>query len=146
MPPTQSRAHARAAATAALPKAASFPVCCRQTSWAIGNDPPSVRAYAPTRSSKPHLRAPPPGPRLKPGPVFVASGGVISAKKARRVYDGSHKVMGVLNEKRRGADALRARSSAFSGPTRRAEIKSDSRPIGTLGFGLLMVQYSNCIR
>jgi len=31
---------------------------------------PSARAYAPTRSSKPHPRAPPP-PRLKPGPVVV---------------------------------------------------------------------------
>jgi len=37
---------------------------------------PSVRTYAPTRSSEPHPRAPPPDPRLKPGPVFVASGGV----------------------------------------------------------------------
>ena len=39
---------------------------------------PSVRANAPTRSSKPHPRAPPPDPRLKLGPVFVASGGVIT--------------------------------------------------------------------
>ena len=38
---------------------------------------PYVRAYAPTRSSKPQPRAPPLDPRLKPGPVFVASGGVI---------------------------------------------------------------------
>jgi len=45
---------------------------------ALGHDPPSVRAYAPTRSSKSHPRAPPPDPRLKPGPVFVASGGVIT--------------------------------------------------------------------
>jgi len=30
------------------------------------------------RSSKPHPRAPNPDPRLKPGPVFVASGGVIA--------------------------------------------------------------------
>ena len=36
-------------------------------------DPPE-RACAPTRSSKPHPRAPPPDPRLKPGPVFVTSG------------------------------------------------------------------------
>ena len=50
----------------------------RQKSLALGNDPPSVRAYAPTRSSKSHPRAPPPDPRLKPGPVFVASGGVIT--------------------------------------------------------------------
>ena len=111
-----------------------------------GKSPPLCTRICPCPFFEATPRAPPPGPRLKPGPVFVASGGVISAKKARRVYDGSHKVMGVLNEKRRGADALRARSSAFSGPTRRAEIKSDSRPIGTLGFGLLMVQYSNCIR
>ena len=47
----------------------------RQTSWAIKMTP-SVRAYAPTRSSKPHPRAPPPDPRLKLGPVFVTSGGV----------------------------------------------------------------------
>jgi len=40
--------------------------------------PPFVRAYAPTRSSKPHPRAPPLDPRLKPGPVFVTSGGVTS--------------------------------------------------------------------
>ena len=40
--------------------------------------PPSV-LYAPTRSSKSPPRAPPPDPRLKPGPVFVASGGIISA-------------------------------------------------------------------
>ena len=39
---------------------------------------PSVRALAPARSSKSHPRAPPPDPRLKPGPVFVASGGVIN--------------------------------------------------------------------
>ena len=38
--------------------------------------PKPGRAYAPTRSSKAHPRAPPPDPRLKPGPVFVASGGV----------------------------------------------------------------------
>ena len=38
--------------------------------------PPSVCAYAPARSSKPHPRAPLPDPRFKPGPVFVASGGV----------------------------------------------------------------------
>ena len=38
--------------------------------------PPSVSAYAPTHSSKPQPRAPPPDPRLKPRPVFVASGGV----------------------------------------------------------------------
>ena len=44
---------------------------------------PSVRAYASTRSSKPHPRAPPPDPRLKPGPVFVASGGVIIEKSQR---------------------------------------------------------------
>ena len=37
--------------------------------------PPSVRAYAPTRSSKSHPQAPPPDPRLKPGPAFIASGG-----------------------------------------------------------------------
>ena len=40
--------------------------------------PPSVRAYAPTF---PLFEATPPGaapdPRLKPGPVFVASGGLI---------------------------------------------------------------------
>jgi len=47
-----------------------------QRSWAIGNDPPYVCAYAPTRSSKPHPWAPPPDPRFKPGPVVVASGGV----------------------------------------------------------------------
>ena len=35
---------------------------------------PSVRAYASIRSSKPRPRAPIPDPRLKPGPVFVASG------------------------------------------------------------------------
>ena len=35
---------------------------------------PAVRAYAPTRSSTPHPRAPIPDPRLKPGPVFAASG------------------------------------------------------------------------
>ena len=40
-------------------------------------DPPE-RACAPTRSSKSHPRAPPPDPRLKPGPAFVTSGGVIS--------------------------------------------------------------------
>ena len=40
--------------------------------------PPSVRAYAPSRFSKPRPRAPPPDPLLKPGPVFVASGGVIT--------------------------------------------------------------------
>ena len=40
--------------------------------------PPSVRAYAPTRSSKPHSRAPPPDSWLKLGPVLVASGGVIT--------------------------------------------------------------------
>ena len=37
---------------------------------------PSVRAYAPSRSSKSRPRAPPPDPRLKPGPLFVASRGV----------------------------------------------------------------------
>jgi len=42
--------------------------------------PPSVRAYAPTRPLKSHLR-PPPDPRLKPGPGFVASGGVKTAHK-----------------------------------------------------------------
>ena len=40
---------------------------------------PSVRAYAPTRSSKPHPRVPPPVPRFKPGPMLVASGGVMTA-------------------------------------------------------------------
>ena len=35
-----------------------------------------VRACTPTRSSKPHPRAPPPDPRLAPGPVFATSGGV----------------------------------------------------------------------
>ena len=45
--------------------------------------PHSVRAYAPTRSSMPHPRAPPPDPRLTPGPVFVVSGGVISKASAR---------------------------------------------------------------
>ena len=40
--------------------------------------PPPVRAYAPARSSKPHPWAPPPDPRLKSGPVFVASGGVMN--------------------------------------------------------------------
>ena len=39
------------------------------------------RACAPTRSSKPHPRAPPPDPRLKPGPVFVTSGGVIKCNR-----------------------------------------------------------------
>jgi len=33
-----------------------------QSSWAIENYLPYVRPYAPTRSSKPHLRAPPPVP------------------------------------------------------------------------------------
>jgi len=37
---------------------------------AIGNDPP-------LGSSNPQPRVPPPEPQLKPGPVFVASGGVI---------------------------------------------------------------------
>ena len=36
--------------------------------------PPSVRAYAPACSSEPLPRAPAPDPRVKPGPVFVASG------------------------------------------------------------------------
>jgi len=36
----------------------------------------TVRAYAPARSSKSHPRAPHPDPRLKPEPVFIASGGV----------------------------------------------------------------------
>ena len=35
-----------------------------------------IQVLGPTRSSKPHPRAPPPDPRLKPRPVFVASGGV----------------------------------------------------------------------
>ena len=39
-------------------------------------DPPE-RACAPTRSSNPHPWVQPPGPRLKPGPVFVTSGGVV---------------------------------------------------------------------
>jgi len=38
--------------------------------------PPFVRAYAPTHFSKPHPRAPPPDPRLTPGPVFLDSGDV----------------------------------------------------------------------
>jgi len=37
-----------------------------------------VRAYAPSCSFKPRPRAPPPDPRLKPGPVFLASEGVIN--------------------------------------------------------------------
>ena len=44
--------------------------------------PPFVRAYAPTRSSKSHPWAPPPDPPLKPGPVFVASGGVTTSQWA----------------------------------------------------------------
>ena len=56
----------------------AYPVPDRHRSLAIGNDPP-MYAYAPARSSKPHPRAPPPDPRSKPGPVFVASGGVISS-------------------------------------------------------------------
>jgi len=43
----------------------------------------SVRAYAPARYSKPQPRAPSPDPRLKPGPVFVASGGVTIKKIVR---------------------------------------------------------------
>jgi len=43
--------------------------------------PPFVRACAPTRKnllrSHRHTRAPPPDPRLAPGPLFVASGGLI---------------------------------------------------------------------
>ena len=39
--------------------------------------PPSVCAYAPTRPLKSHPQVSFPDPRLKPGPVFVASGGVI---------------------------------------------------------------------
>jgi len=47
-----------------------------QTSWAIGNDPPLyahmtlpvLRSYTPPGAA--------PGPRLKPGPMFVASGAV----------------------------------------------------------------------
>jgi len=38
---------------------------------------------ASTRPSKPHPQAPPPDPRLKPGPVFVASGGVITVTRVR---------------------------------------------------------------
>ena len=46
--------------------------------------PPSVRAYAPTRFTKPHPRAPPPEPRLKPGPVLVASGGLKNGPMPKR--------------------------------------------------------------
>ena len=51
-----------------------------QRSWAIGNAPPlyAHMPLAPTRSSKPRPWAPPPNPRLKPGPVFVASGDLIT--------------------------------------------------------------------
>ena len=49
---------------------------------------PPVRAYAPTRSSKPHPRAPPPDPRLKLGPVFVASGVVINNKEGLHNKEG----------------------------------------------------------
>ena len=53
-----------------------------QRSWAIGNDPLCKRTvYAPNRSSKPHPQAQPPETRLKPRPVFVASGGVIIGGK-----------------------------------------------------------------
>ena len=44
---------------------------------------PGVEPCAPPRSSKPHPRAPPPGPWLKAGPVFVASRGAISPSPAR---------------------------------------------------------------
>ena len=55
------------------PFMAGEPGCRRQAlvSWVLFEValPPSVRAYAPSRFSKPHPRAPPPDP----GPVVVAS-------------------------------------------------------------------------
>jgi len=67
-----------------------------QKSWAIGNDPPPLYAHIPpARFSKPRPLAPPPDPRLKAGPVFVASGGVMkcpSVRAASGVGVGSIKV------------------------------------------------------
>ena len=48
----------------------------RQISGGYRELTPSERACAPTHSSKPQPWAPPPGTRLKPGPVFFTSGGV----------------------------------------------------------------------
>ena len=45
----------------------------------------SVRACAPTCSSKLNPWAPPPDPRLKPGPVFAPSGGIITPTIPTRV-------------------------------------------------------------
>ena len=44
----------------------------------------SVRAYAPTRSLKLHPRGAAPGPRLKLGSVFVASGGAVAYRDNRQ--------------------------------------------------------------
>ena len=54
----------------------------------------------PARSSNSHPRAPPPNPRLKPGPVFVASGAVVNLCY---FYNGALKV--VCHQRSRDAAA-----------------------------------------
>ena len=49
-------------------------------------NPPSTRMYTHPFFEATHPRAPPPDPRLKPGPVFVTSGGVINTQAPAKIH------------------------------------------------------------
>jgi len=87
---------------------------------------PSVRAYTPTRSSKPHPWAPPPDPRLKPGPVFVASGGVKIARRWFGVFPSGYSEV--------PKNRMRTRNRAVSYSAKYVDRYNDKSPKEALGI------------